>query len=212
MPSKGDRTRTAILDRAAGLASQVGLTGVTIGFLADDLRLSKSGLFAHFRSKEALQIQVLEHAARQFVERVVRPALREPRGEPRVRALFEGWLAWDTAGAPGGCVFAQAAAELDDRAGPVRDRLVELQRQWIGVLTASIELGVAAGRLRAGTDAEQFAQDMYGVMLAFHHAWRLLGDPRAETRARRAFDALLDAAQSTGTAHMAPDPETKDHR
>jgi len=223
MSTKGQRTHSAILEHATGLASRLGLTGLTIGLIADDLRLSKSGLFAHFRSKEALQIQVLEHAAWQFVERVVRPALREPRGEPRLRALFEGWLAWDTSGSlPGGCVFAQAASELDDRAGPVRDRLVQLQRRWIDVLMTSVDLGVAAGRFRPGTDAEQFAQDMYGVMLAFHHAWRLLGDPRAETRARRAFDALLDAARSPGTGGVGPvtaapqharmDPETKDPR
>jgi len=196
--TKGDRTRTAILEHATGLASQLGLTGLTIGLLADDLRLSKSGLFAHFRSKETLQIQVLEHAGAKFVEQVVRPSLREPRGEPRLRSLFEHWLTWDTAQAqPGGCVFAQAASELDDRAGPVRDRLVQLQREWIGVLVTSVGLGVAAGRFRADTDSAQFAQDVYGVMLAFHHAWRLLGDPQAEARARRAFGALLDGIRQT---------------
>src|SRR5712691_7251134 len=118
---KGANTRHAILTHATGLASQVGLTGLTIGALADHLRLSKSGLFAHFRSKEALQIQVLEHAAASFVEAVVRPALPLPRGEPRMRALFERWLEWDQSGAlPGGCVFVAAATELDDRPGPVR--------------------------------------------------------------------------------------------
>ena len=90
--SKGELTRTAILDRASGLASTVGLGGLTIGSLAEELSLSKSGLFGHFRSKEALQVQVLEHAAARFVEAVVRPALREPRGEPRMRGLFERWL------------------------------------------------------------------------------------------------------------------------
>jgi hypothetical protein len=101
-------------------------------------------------------------------------------------------------------VFAQAASELDDRAGPVRDRLVDLQRQWMAVLVASVERGVAAGQFRPGTDADQFAHDMYGVMLAFHHAWRLLGDLRAEARARRAFDALLDAVRSPGTGGVHP--------
>ncbi|HXV91595.1 MAG TPA: TetR/AcrR family transcriptional regulator [Gemmatimonadales bacterium] len=198
MPTKGQRTRSAILEHATGLASQLGLTGLTIGHLADELRLSKSGLFAHFRSKEALQIQVLDHAAAKFVDQVVRPSLREPRGEPRLRALFERWLAWDAAQSlPGGCVFAQAASELDDRAGPVRDRLVRLQREWIGVLVTSVGLGVAAGRFRPDADAEQFAQDLYGVMLAFHHAWRLLTDPQAEARARRAFGALLDGIRQT---------------
>ncbi len=194
--TKGEETRQAILTHAAGLARQVGLSGLTIGALADDLRLSKSGLFAHFRSKETLQIQVLEHAAANFTEAVVRPALAEPRGEPRMRALFEGWLAWEKADAlPGGCVFVAAASELDDRPGPVRDRLVELQRQWLAVIATTFRKGVEAGRFRGDADAEQFAQDVYGVMLAFHHHTRLLRDPRAESRARRAFETLLEAAR-----------------
>jgi AcrR family transcriptional regulator len=194
---KGADTRQAILDHAADLASKVGLSGLTIGVLADDLKLSKSGLFAHFRSKEALQIQVLGHAAQQFVETVVRPALAEPRGEARMRAIFERWLAWDKAGVlPGGCIFVAAATELDDRPGPVRQRLVDFQRRWIDVVTVSFRKGIEAGRFRRDADAHQFAQDLYGIMLAFHHAARLLGDRRAEARARRAFDTLLDAARA----------------
>lgn len=194
---KGDATRSAILAHATSLASQVGLTGLTIGGLADHLRLSKSGLFAHFHSKEALQIQVLEHAAGQFVETVVRPALREPRGEPRLRALFERWMGWEQAVAmPGGCVFLAASSELDDRPGAVRDRLVELQRQWFEVIVTAARHGVAAGALRPDTDAEQFGQDLQGVMLSFHHQSRLLGDARAEARARRAFDGLIAAVRA----------------
>ena len=193
---KGADTRYAILTHATGLASQVGLTGLTIGALADHLQLSKSGVFAHFRSKEALQIQVLEHAAASFVKAVVRPALQRPRGEPRMRALFERWLEWEQAEAlPGGCVFVAAASELDDRPGPVRDRLVELQRQWLQVIATSVRKAVAAGQFHADADAEQFAQDLYGVMLAFHHQARLMGDVGAETRARRAFETLLASAR-----------------
>ena len=190
--SKGASTRHAILDHATGLASQVGLAGLTIGALADALDLSKSGLFAHFRSKEALQIQVLDHAAASFADRVVRPALQAPRGEPRLRALFERWLAWAQEGAlPGGCVFVAASSELDDRPGPVRDRLVELQRQWVGVLAGSVVRGIEGGAFRRDADPEQFAQDLYGVMLAFHHHSRLLRDPQAGARAARAFENLL---------------------
>lgn len=189
---KGRRTRAAILDHATRRASAVGLNALSIGMLAEDLALSKSGLFAHFGSKEALEREVLDHAAEQFVERVVRPALRQSRGVARLRALFEGWLAWDLA--PGGCVFAQAAAELDDQPGPVRDRLVELQRAWMGVMVTSARKAVDAGAIRPDVEPEQFAQDLHGVMLAFHHAWRLLGDPQAEPRARRAFEALLAAS------------------
>ena len=195
--SKGERTHTAILDRATGLASQLGLTGLTIGALADELQLSKSGLFAHFQSKEALQIQVLEHAAQRFTEAVVRPALHEPRGAPRMQALFEGWIAWERDEAlPGGCIFVAAIAELDDRPGPVRDRLVALQRDWINALVTSFRKGIDAGLFRAGADAAQFAQDMYGVMLGLHFQSRLMGDSGAEARARRAFAALLAQATS----------------
>jgi len=190
---KGDTTRQAILAHATELASQVGLTGLTIGRLATDLDLSKSGLCRHFRSKEALQTQVLEHGAEDFVAQVVRPALAQPRGIPRLRALFEGWLAWDKA-LPGGCVFVAAAGELDDRPGPVRDTLVELQRQWVGVLAASCAKAVDEGQIEAPVDPEQFAQDLYGIMLAWHHHARLLHDPAAEERARRAFESLVVAS------------------
>jgi AcrR family transcriptional regulator len=190
---KGERTKSTILDRATGLASQVGLTGLTIGVLADDLDLSKSGLFAHFRSKEALQIEVLNHAADRFREIVVRPALQEPRGAPRIRALFERWLTWGREPAlPGGCVFVAATAELDDRPGPVRERLVELQRDWVTTLAISFHNGVEAGLFRGDGDPAQLAQDLYGIMLSYHLHTRLLGDAGAEARARRAFDRLLE--------------------
>jgi len=194
---KGDATHQTILDRATGLASKVGLEGLTIGALAAELDLSKSGLFAHFQSKEALQLQVLDHGAAVFVENVVRPALAAPRGEPRMRALFDHWLDWARSSPlPGGCLFVQATVELDDRPGPARDRLVEYQRQWLDVIATSLQKGIAAGAFRRDADAMQFAHDLYGVMLAYHHASRLLHDPLAETRARRAFDALLSAVRS----------------
>jgi AcrR family transcriptional regulator len=193
--TKGAETRHAILDRAIRLASEAGLEGLTIGTLADDLELSKSGLFAHFRSKEALQIQVLDHAADVFIQSVVRPALKAPRGEPRLRVLFERWLDWARANElPGGCLFVAAASELDDRPGPVRDRLVELQRDWFGVIAISFLKGVVEGHFREDADPDQFAQDLYGIMLGYHHASRLLQDPAAERRARRAFEQLLAAA------------------
>src|SRR5690242_16674372 len=130
MLRKGEVTRSAILDRAGAMATEVGLEGLTIGALASDLDMSKSGLFAHFRSKEELQMQVIERQREKFVDEVVRPVLSVPGGEPRVRALFERWLAW-RGSQPGGCFFANASFELDDRPGPVRDRLAELQREWV---------------------------------------------------------------------------------
>ena len=195
--AKGDNTRTAILDRGVRLATQVGLEGLTIGRLATELHLSKSGLFAHFRSKEALQIQVLDAAAERFVDEVVKPAVREPRGEPRVRALFDRWLGWARSNSgPGGCLFVAAAAELDDRPGPVRDRLVALQKGWLEMIAIVFRTGVTEGVFRTDLDPEEFAHDLYSVMLGFHHAKRLLKDPRAEARAQAAFGRLLSAARA----------------
>ena len=193
---KGEQTRAAILDRAGRLATQIGLGGLTIGRLATDLGLSKSGLFAHFRSKETLQIQVLDAAAERFIDEVVRPAVREPRGEPRITALFERWLAWTKSNSgPGGCLFVAAAAELDDRPGPVRERLVDLQKGWLEMVGIVFSTGVAAKHFREDLDADEFAHDLYAVMLGFHHASRLMRDPRAEARAHAAFERLLSTAR-----------------
>jgi AcrR family transcriptional regulator len=194
----------AILDHAARIASQVGLSGISIGQLANDLSLSKSGLFAHFQSKETLQIQVLEAAAERFVQEVVRPALAAPRGVTRLAALFEQWLAWaKSQETPGGCLFVAAAVEWDDRPGPVRDTLVRLQREWLDVIANVVQTAVATRELRAGTDALQFANDLHGVMLGYHHASRLLKDPRADARAHVAFENLV-AAGRRGQKRMRP--------
>ncbi len=191
---KGEATRETILRHAVGLASRVGLSGLSIGRLAHDLDLSKSGLFSHFRSKEALEIQVLEYGAARFIESVVKPALATPRGITRVEALFDRWLAWSRSDpSSGGCFFVAMATDLDERPGPTRDLLVQLQRNWMGFLADLVRAVVREGQFRPDTDPEQFANDMYGVMLAYHHAFRLLDDPAAEDRARRALAALVDA-------------------
>ncbi len=195
--SRGEVTRNAILEHASGLASQLGLEGLSIGRLALDLDLSKSGLFAHFQSKEALQLQVLEFAAARFVDNVIKPALAAPRGEPRLKAVFDRWLNWPKhSRLPGGCFFVAAATELDDRPGPVRDRLVELQKDWLDFLASSVKMAIDEGHFREDVDPEQFAHDIYGVMLACHHASRLLRDPKAGLRAKNAFLNLILAARS----------------
>jgi AcrR family transcriptional regulator len=196
-PAKGERTRRSILEHAVRIASRDGLEGLTIGRLAEELALSKSGLFAHFGSKEALQVQVLEAAAERFVEAVVRPALAAPRGEARLRALFERWLYWaKSEERPGGCLFVQAAAELDDKPGKARERLVSLQRDWLASATRIVRTAVEEGDFRADCDPEQFGHDLYSIMLGYHHASRLMADPRAESWAHRAFENLVAAARS----------------
>jgi AcrR family transcriptional regulator len=195
--SKGENTRQAILDRASELASELGLEGLTIGSLAGDLGLSKSGLFAHFRSKEALQVQVLEHIAARFVELAVKPALRAPRGEARVRALFEQLLQWPKRHElPGGCPLIAAVSELDARPGPARDLLVRQQRDWLDVIATVARTALAEGQFHAGVDPEQFAFELYGIQFAYHHSYRLLADPSAEARARRAFEDLVQRSRT----------------
>ena len=182
-----------MLDQAVEVARRVGLSGLTIGSLAEEAELSKSGLFGHFRSKEALQLKVLEHARTLFEDVVARPALRAPRGEMRLRELFDRWLTWDAM--PGGCPFVAAATEFDDRPGAVRDRLVQDQRDMFEMIATVFRTGITEGHFRDGADPDQFAQDFYGVVLARHHALRLLCDERADTRARYAFEALITAAR-----------------
>jgi len=197
MSTKGEETRQRILDGALNLASTQGIEGVTIGELASALDLSKSGLFAHFRSKEALQIAVLRTAAERFTRLVIVPALKAPRGEPRVRALFERWLTWVISEEiPGGCIFITAAAELDDRPGPVRDVLVQSQKDLLGTVAHAARIAVDEGHFRADLDLEQFAFELYAVLLSFHHATRLMRDPRAKERAQRTFERLIASARS----------------
>jgi AcrR family transcriptional regulator len=221
---KGELTRQAILERATALASRVGLEGVTIGRLSDELGLSKSGLFAHFGAKGALEVEVLRFAAGRFVQDVVRPALAAPRGEPRVRAIFERWIAWGRSQAvPGGCIFVAAASELDDRPGPARDELVRLQREWLETIATCFRTGITSREFRRDADPEQFAYDLYSLMLGYHHATRLLRDPSAESRARASVDALLAsarrarpsaAAAASARAHRRtpPRPRPSSHR
>jgi AcrR family transcriptional regulator len=188
---KGDETRRSILDQALRLASTQGLGQVSIGLLAGAAGLSKSGLFAHFRSKEQLQLAVLREASDRFVAKVIAPALREPRGEPRLRALLDSWLRWETSEFPGGCPFQAAADELDDQPGPVRDYLVENQRDLVDTLTAVVRSGIEAGRLRDDVEPRQVAFQFLGLLLGFHHMDRLLRAEDAEQLTRDAFDALL---------------------
>ena len=197
---KGELTRQSILEHAARMASRVGLEGLTIGALADELQLSKSGLFAHFKSKEALQLQVLEFGIGRFVETVVKPALAAPRGEKRVRALFERWMDWPKSSGLAGCMFVALATELDDQPGPVRERLVQSQKDWLEVVANCVRTGIAEGHFREDLDTAQFAHELYGIMLANHHAVRLLRDRGAVERTRRAFERLLASARAPKAA------------
>ena len=199
--TKGEDTRSAVLDVALALASELGLEGVSIGRLAERAQMSKSGLFAHFGSKEALQVAIVDHAVEAFVARVVAPALREKRGEPRVRAFFERWLEWSEAEImPGGCIFVQSMTEFDDRPGIVRDRLVASQRDWLDTLRTAVRIARDERHFRADLDPAQFVHELATLTYGHRLLKRSLRDPEADARTRRAFDSMTLSARGTGPA------------
>ena len=197
--AKGEETRQAILARAFELANVVGVSGLSIGRLAEATGLSKSGLFAHFGSKEALEVAVVEEAARQFVQDVMVPALRQPRGEPRVKALFEHWITWGNR--PGGCFFVGASAELDDRPGPPRDALARASKDWLDAIATAARIAVTEGHFRDDLDPEQFAFELYGIMFASHTYGRFIRHPDTLLRTRTAFDRLIATASTRPRHH-----------
>ena len=189
---KGEQTRQAILDEAFSLASCVGVGGLSIGILAERTKMSKSGLFAHFGSKEELQLAVLREAQQRFAEVVLRPAFRQPRGVARLRAIVLNWLDWTrAANLPGGCVINAAAAEFDDQPGALRDEvrrgLIALRRTLVETVAKAVE----AGDLRPDTDPEQFAFELEGIYQVAQQSRRLLNDPDADRRALFAFKRLV---------------------
>ncbi len=188
--TKGRQTRQNIVSKAIAVASTLGLDKVTIGSLARDMSMSKSGLFAHFKSKEQLQLAILEESAARFVEIVVSPALHQPRGEPRLRALFENWCNWINS-LPGGCVFLKAASEVDDQPGPLRDYLVHTQRDWLDTLTGAARIATEADHFRKSLDCKQFAYEAQGIFCAHQIFQRLLGDDSAGDRLRQAYESLI---------------------
>jgi AcrR family transcriptional regulator len=195
--SKGEETRNQILEEALKRASVEGLEGLSIGSLATDLGLSKSGLFAHFKSKENLQLAVLDANEQHFIANVIKPALKVERGEPRLRALLERWLDWTHhSGPPGGCVFVVAAVEYDDRPGPQHDRVQSAQREWIATMTRAIEIAVEEGHLSSDLDCSQLAYELQSLMLGSNYYGRLLSDPDTLSRVRQAIDTRLLAARS----------------
>jgi AcrR family transcriptional regulator len=197
--SKGERTRAAILDAALAQASEGGFESLTIGALAERAGLSKSGLFAHFGSREELQLAAIEAAAGRFTQAVFLPALKARRGLPRLRALFDGWLEWTArSGLAHGCPMQAAALEFDDRPGPVRDAVVEHFARLERELARAVELAVAQGHFRADLDVGQFVFDMMGIVYAYQHGARLFDAGRARARARAAFERLAGSAALAG--------------
>ena len=187
-PGKRAATREMILDRAYAMACNDGLEGLSIGTLAQAADMSKSGVFAHFGSREDLQLAVLDAVAEDFSQQVLAQAFHQPRGVKRLRAILSGWMDW-THGA--GCPMIAAVIEYDDRPGTIRDRVVHWQWSLREALTRAAQLAIETGELRDDTDPAQFAFEMFGIVLVLHHDTRLFGGTDAIVRATRAFDRLI---------------------
>jgi AcrR family transcriptional regulator len=198
--TKGSRTKEAILQAGLDLASRTGLSAISIGALADEVRMSKSGLFAHFRSKEKLQVAILNHAGELFVRTVIRPALEKQRGLARLTAMLNGWDNWAETSASGGCIFYAATVEYDDKPGVVRNRLKALQEEWLGTLEKAVEMAVETGEFKKGLDARQAAFELYSMVLGYYFLQRLLGDKSARRRRQAGFEKVVEWYRK-GRAH-----------
>ena len=188
---KGQQTRATILDAALSLASQMGIEGLSLGALAEVTGMSKSGVFAHFGSREELQISVIREYHERFEAEVFRPAITEARGLPRLRALFEHWVAKVATEIDSGCIYISGAVEFDDRPGPVRDALAGMVLLWHGALDRAIRQSVELGHLRLDTDSMQMLFEIHGLILSLHHDARFLRSDGAVDRARVGFERVL---------------------
>ncbi len=195
---KGQQTKAVIIDAALGLASQIGLEGLSIGAVAEVTGMSKSGVFAHFGSREELQISVIREYHDRFEAEVFYAAMRQPRGVQRLQALFDNWMIQTSAEIDSGCIYISGAVEFDDRTGPVRDALARSVATWQTALRRAVELSQDEGQLIREADAHQIAFEIHGLILALHYEARFLRNPGATERARRGFLHILDryAAQS----------------
>ncbi|MBA2413616.1 MAG: TetR/AcrR family transcriptional regulator [Burkholderiaceae bacterium] len=188
---KGDLTRAAIVEAALQAASRDGLEGLTIGTLAEQMRMSKSGVFAHFGSREELQLAVLKEYVHRFVDDVLRPAVSKPRGLPRLEAILERWVAFLAREMMRGCIMIAGAVEYDDVPGPQRDEMVAIITGWKHELVIAIRQAVAEGHLQARVDAHQLVFEIYGLMLAMHQDARLLRSADSAKRARAGLRRLI---------------------
>ena len=201
---KGQQTRATILEAALTLASHMGLEGLSIGALAEVTGMSKSGVFAHFGSRDELQIAVVREYHHKFEEEVFYPALREARGLPRLRALFDNWVRRVAVEIDSGCIYISGAVEFDDRPGPVRDALVDMVQTWQDALERAIRIGVEEGHLKADTDPPQMLFEVHGLILALHHDARFLRHPGAVDRAKAAFRRVLENYAAPGALETKP--------
>ena len=188
---KGQQTKATIVDAAMGLATHLGLEGLSIGVVAEVAQMSKSGVFAHFGSREELQISVVREYFNQFEQEVFYPALAAPRGLPRVRVMFDNWMRLMVGEVQAGCIFISGAAEFDDRPGPVRDALASSVKTWLTAVRRAIVQARAMGHLPADSDENQIAFELHGLILALHYEARFLKDAGSSDRTMAGFNHIL---------------------
>ena len=197
--TKGEKTRAQIVDQALRMAQTVGLEGLTFGELAAALDISKSGLFAHFESKEDLQLEVIQALVDRFIASIIQPAFTKARGEPRLRALFERYLPWvgDHADGGRGCLLTQLQYEFQNKRGRVKDALAAAERSWFETLTKACDIAIKEKHFKSTIDPQQFAYELLGIFTFYQHAARFFGDPQAEARANAAFAALVERSRAS---------------
>lgn len=191
--NKGAATRESVVGHALSIALTDGFEGLTIGNIAQAVGMSKSGVFAHFGSREDLQLAVLDAAAQRFTDNVFMPAMREKRGLPRLRAIMRHWVVWMR---NEGCPMVAAAVEYDDRPGAIRDRVVEYQTRLRRELARAVQMAIDTSELKADCDPEQLAFEIFAVELALHHDSRLFKRNDSMVRAERSMQRLLDSYRS----------------
>ena len=204
---KGQQTKAAIVDAALGLATQIGLEGLSIGALAEVMQMSKSGVFAHFGSREELQISVVREYHARFEEEVFYPAMSAPRGLPRLRMLFDNWMKRTSVEIDSGCIYISGAVQFEDRPGPVRDALASSVNTWLSAVRRAVEIAVEEGHLRADTDAAQMGFEIHALILALHYEARFLRSPDSLHRALQAFEGIVQRFSSAATPGLPPTPQ-----
>ena len=198
LPGQGNATREAILRKAVEISSMEGLESLSIGQLAAALRMSKSGLFAHFGSKEELQCATVDKARDMFIDEVIRPAL-SATGLKRLRMLCDRWLSYvERRVFPGGCFFCAASLEFDDRPGVVRDRIVQIEKQWLSLLEKTVREAQAAGQLEKAVDSHQLTFEINAIAMGANWSFRLLHDNTAFSKAKNAILSRIDQAARPG--------------
>ena len=206
---KGRQTKAAIVDAALGLATQIGIEGLSIGALAEVMQMSKSGVFAHFGSREELQISVVREYHARFEDEVFAPAMTQPRGLPRLRALFANWMKRTSVELDSGCIYISGAVEFDDRPGPVRDALASSVSTWLAAMRRAIQLAMDEGHLRSNLDAGQVAFEIHALILALHYEVRFLRQPDSVCRAQTAFDGIVERCLADPVADDIASPVRK---